>query len=84
LAGTNSLSSGSYGFLSIVGAVSGVASAIHPALCFLVNALSYAWVRWWIFKIKIKESRGKTYARFSSLKEGFQEVTYNKVARSYI
>jgi hypothetical protein len=78
LAGTNSLSSGSYGFLSIVGAVSDVASAIHPALCFLVNALSYAWVRWRIFKIKLREAGGRRTPVFLHSKRDSRKLPITK------
>lgn len=85
----NTLSSGTYGFLSIVGAVSGgiVSSFLSPVVCFLMNSLSYLWSASCIFRTRIVECEGshvKKETYFPALKAGFLEVADNKVAKSII
>jgi Arabinose efflux permease len=87
LAQANSINSGTYGFLSILGAVSGgiVAALVTPVLCFLINALSYLWSAVWILHFNIAEPvSGKLVSEswLCSLREGLHEAATNKIVRA--
>lgn len=89
LAFANALSSGTYGFLSILGAAGGgiVSSLLNPVVSFLINSLSYVWSAFYIFQIHMPENtdenkKKETY--FDSLKEGFKEAAGNKAAKAII
>lgn len=85
----NALSSGTYGFLSIIGALSGgiVSSLLNPVVCFIMNSMSYAWSAFCIYQIDLSENTPKSKERDTylySLRQGIKEVSHNKVARAII
>lgn len=89
LAEANALNSGTAGVISIIGAISGgvVAAVFSPAICFIINSLTYVWSALCIYQLKWKEqmnegNSGVPYIR--SLTEGIREVSSNKVARAII
>lgn len=89
LAQANSINSGTYGFLSVLGAMSGgiVASLLNPVFCFLVNTLSYLWSASWLLHLNIKERvSGKQLSEpwLYSIKEGLHEAATNKIVRAII
>jgi MFS family permease len=89
LAEANAINSGTSGIVSIIGAIIGgiVASFFHPVICFIINALSYVWSAFCIYKAKWKEkkiSNSKKQSYIYNLEQGFIEVSTNKAARAII
>ena len=83
------LEAGTTGLLQILGATAGgiVAIAVSPALCFVINAVSYLWSALYILRTKWQEGHSATHLHTSyvqSLHAGFHEAAHNRVARSII
>ncbi|GMA49955.1 hypothetical protein GCM10025857_13120 [Alicyclobacillus contaminans] len=82
LAIANGLESQASGLIQIVGAAIGgiVSATIGPGLCFSMNAASYLWSAWHIFRCHWQEE-GRTGARgdgyVQSLRAGFQAALHN-------
>jgi MFS family permease len=59
LAEANAINSGTSGIVSIIGAMLGgiIASFFHPVICFIINALSYAWSALCIYQAKWEEKK---------------------------
>lgn len=85
----NAFDSGTSGVISIIGALCGgvVSSLFSPVVCFMMNALSYAWSAICIFKMDWTEKRLQHAASgsyFYALRQGFAEVSANRTARAII
>lgn len=89
LASANALSSGTYGFMSILGAAGGgiVSSLVSPVVGFLINSLSYIWSAFYIFQIHMPKNTGgnkRAEPYFNALKEGFREASGNKAVKAIL
>lgn len=88
LAEANAIRTGTSGIASIIGAFGGglLASIVSPVLCFVINAASYIWSALCIYVTQWEESETTLTksSYLSSLKEGFQEASRNRLARAII
>ncbi len=89
LATANGLDSQASGLIQIVGAACGgiVAATVGPIVCFIINAASYLWSALHILRCHWDEAgdvRRSSTTYFQSLKAGFDEALYNRVARAII
>jgi len=85
----NAFESGTHGVLSVLGAMSGgiVAALFSPLACFAINSASYLWSAWHISRTRWQEdvpASGNRPPYFDALREGFREVSRNKMARLII
>jgi MFS family permease len=88
LAEANAIRSGTHGIVGILGALGGgvIASVFNPVYCFLLNAVSYLWSAFFLYRARWKEEVQETGSVpfLRSLREGLEETARNRPARAII